>query len=78
MSPPESAAAHQDDLSGRSLGGYRLLRRLGGGAMGDVYLAEQQSLGRQVAVKVLRGDASRHTGAVERFSQEARAAAAID
>ena len=45
--------------------------------MGDVYLAEQQSLGRQVAVKVLRGDPSRHPGAVERFSQEARAAAAL-
>ena len=77
MSQPESAAAYPDDLSGRSLGGYRLLRRLGGGAMGNVYLAEQQSLGRQVAVKVLRGDASRHPGAVERFSQEARAAAAL-
>ncbi len=77
MSQPESAAAHQDDLSGRNLGGYRILRRLGGGAMGNVYLAEQQSLGRQVAVKVLRSDASRHPGAVERFSQEARAAAAL-
>jgi eukaryotic-like serine/threonine-protein kinase len=77
MSQPESATAHQDDLSGRSLGGYRIVRRLGGGAMGNVYLAEQQSLGRQVAVKVLRGDASRHPGAVERFAQEARAAAAL-
>jgi serine/threonine protein kinase len=73
----ESDATHPDDLSGRSLGGYRLLRRLGRGAMGDVYLAEQQSLERQVAVKVLRSDAARHPGAVERFSQEARAAAAL-
>ena len=77
MSQPETAAHDQDDLSGRTLGGYRLLHRLGGGAMGNVYLAEQQSLGRQVAVKVLRSDASRHPGAVERFSQEARAAAAL-
>ena len=77
MSQTESAATHPDDLSGRSLGGYRLLRRLGCGAMGDIYLAEQQSLGRRVAVKVLRGDASRHPGAVERFSQEARAAASL-
>ena len=45
--------------------------------MGDVYLAEQQSLGRQVAVKVLRGDRALHPGAVARFSQEARAAAAL-
>ena len=77
MSQPDPAAAHHDNLSGRSLGGYRLLRRLGRGAMGDVYLAEQQSLGRQVAVKVLRGDRTLHPGAVERFSQEARAAAAL-
>jgi len=77
MSQPDPAAAHHDNLSGQSLGGYRLLRRLGRGAMGDVYLAEQQSLGRQVAVKVLRGDRSLHPGAVERFSQEARAAAAL-
>ena len=73
----EPAVAHQDDLSGRSLGGYRLLRRLGSGAMADVYLAEQQSLGRQVAVKVLRRETMQHPAAVERFSQEARAAAAL-
>ncbi len=73
----QRADTHDVDLSGRNLGGYRLLRQLGSGAMGDVYLAEQQSLERQVAVKVLRGDASRHPGAVERFSQEARAAAAL-
>ena len=77
MTQPDPTAAHHDNLSGRSLGGYRLLRRLGRGAMGDVYLAEQQSLGRQVAVKVLRSDRALHPGAVERFSQEARAAAAL-
>ncbi|NDC64470.1 MAG: serine/threonine protein kinase [Planctomycetia bacterium] len=66
-----------DDLSGRDLGGYRLLRRLGSGAMADVYLAEQRSLGRQVAVKVLRPETTRHPSAVERFAQEARAAAAL-
>ncbi len=45
--------------------------------MADVYLAEQQSQGRQVAVKVLRRETMRHPAAVERFSQEARAAAAL-
>jgi serine/threonine-protein kinase len=45
--------------------------------MADVYLAEQLSLGRNVAVKVLRADTLRHRGAVERFEQEARAAAAL-
>jgi serine/threonine-protein kinase len=45
--------------------------------MADVYLAEQTSLGRQVAVKVLRAGTTRHPAAVERFEQEARAAAAL-
>jgi len=43
--------------------------------MADVYLAEQESLSRQVAVKVLRAETERHPGAVDRFMQEARAAA---
>jgi len=45
--------------------------------MADVYLAEQTSLGRSVAVKVLRPETMRHPGAVERFEQEARAAASL-
>lgn len=72
-----SAGAAAADLSGRTLGGYQLARRLGSGAMADVYLAEQTSLGRNVAVKVLRADTLRHPAAVERFEQEARAAAAL-
>jgi serine/threonine-protein kinase len=70
-------AGMEDDLSGRTLGGYRLVRRLGSGGMGDVYLGEQLSLGRPVAVKVLRAETARHRDAVERFGQEARAAAAL-
>jgi serine/threonine protein kinase len=45
--------------------------------MADVYLAEQTSLGRRVAVKVLRPETLRHPGAVDRFEREARAAAAL-
>ena len=67
----------EGDLSGRRLGGYRLVRRLGSGAMADVYLAEQESLARQVAVKVLRPETLRQATAVQRFAQEARAAAAL-
>jgi serine/threonine-protein kinase len=70
-------AGTENDLSDRTLGGYRLLRRLGSGGMGDVYLAEQLSLGRPVAVKVLRAETARQPAAVERFGQEARAAAAL-
>ena len=65
------------DLSGRTLGGYRLLHKLGSGGMADVYLAEQFSLNRRVAVKALRAATLMHPEAVDRFSQEARAAAAL-
>ncbi|MEI6241247.1 MAG: serine/threonine-protein kinase, partial [Planctomycetia bacterium] len=72
-----TSASGDGDLSGRRLGGYRLVRRLGSGAMADVYLAEQESLARQVAVKVLRPDTVRQATAVQRFAQEARAAAGL-
>ncbi|MBN2217594.1 MAG: serine/threonine protein kinase [Pirellulales bacterium] len=65
------------DLSGRQLGDYRLLRRLGRGAMAVVYLAEQCSLNRQVAFKVLRGDLVDDETYVRRFEREAKAAAAL-
>lgn len=65
------------DLSGRMLKDYRLLRHLGSGAMADVYLAEQQSLSRHVAVKVLRPEKALNQTAVKRFDQEARAAASL-
>jgi serine/threonine protein kinase/WD40 repeat protein len=60
----------------QQLGDYRLLREIGRGGMGVVYEAEQASLGRRVALKVLtgaRGDAR----ALERFRREARAAAQL-
>ncbi|MCC6491956.1 MAG: serine/threonine protein kinase [Pirellulales bacterium] len=65
------------DLTGRDLGGYRVLRRLGAGGMAVVYLAEQRSLGRQVALKVLQRALARDGNYVQRFQHEARAAAAL-
>ncbi|NBS27037.1 MAG: hypothetical protein EBS81_12160, partial [Gammaproteobacteria bacterium] len=74
----QSATTSLDhDLSGRTLGGYRLLRRLGSGGMADVYVAEQTSLQRWVAIKVLRSATLAHPEALDRFAQEARAAAAL-
>ncbi len=65
------------DLSGRQLGDYRLLRRLGRGAMAEVYLAEQGSLNRQVAVKVLKRELARDQTYIQRFQREAQAAASL-
>jgi predicted Ser/Thr protein kinase len=51
---------------------YQIVRELGRGGMGVVYLARQQSLGREVAVKVLRPGESTYHGLVRRFMGEAR------
>ena len=76
---PESARTSDvdGDLSGRTLGDFRLLRRLGRGAMAEVYLAEQQKLRRQVALKVLKSGLSGDATYVARFQNEAMAAAAL-
>jgi serine/threonine-protein kinase len=65
------------DLSGRTLGDYRVLRRLGAGGMGQVYLAEQVSLKRRVALKILKADLSADPVALQRFKREAEAVARI-
>ncbi len=74
--PPLPAA--EADLPFEMLGDYRLLRRLGEGGMGVVYMAEQASLGRLVALKVLRPELSGSPTAAARFAREARAAARLN
>lgn len=56
---------------------YRILRVLGEGGMGMVYEAEQQFLGRTVAVKTLHGMFARKPEIVARFQNEALAAAKV-
>jgi serine/threonine-protein kinase len=58
-------------------GRYRILSRLGSGGMADVFLAEDQQLGRKVALKLLHGRFSEDPGFVERFRREAQAAAGL-
>jgi eukaryotic-like serine/threonine-protein kinase len=58
-------------------GRYRVISRLGSGGMADVYLAEDQLLGRQMAVKVLHHHFSEDQEFVERFRREASSAAAL-
>jgi len=56
---------------------YRIDRVLGAGAMGVVYAATHEALGKQVALKTLRSDISGDTDLMARFRQEARSASAI-
>jgi eukaryotic-like serine/threonine-protein kinase len=58
-------------------GRYRVISRLGSGGMADVYLAQDQLLGRQVAVKVLHHHFAEDHEFVERFRREASSAAAL-
>jgi serine/threonine-protein kinase len=60
------------------LGEFRLLRRLGGGGMAEVWLAEQTSLRRQVAIKVMRPDIQADELCRKRFEQEALATAGLN
>ena len=64
-------------MEGTVIGQYRVLRKLGEGGMGAVYLAEHSLLGRRAAVKVLQPELSQKQDIVNRFFNEARAATSI-
>jgi len=74
----EQSTASGDDLSGRTLGEFRLIRRLGKGGMANVYLAEQTALSRHVAIKVMKRSLVTDSTYLERFKTEAMAAANLN
>lgn len=69
-------------LAGKSkgfyLGAYKLLRPLGKGGMGMVYLGEHHVMKRQMALKVLPPEALKDARRIDRFKEEARASAQLD
>jgi serine/threonine protein kinase/tetratricopeptide (TPR) repeat protein len=75
LSVPEPAA--NNDVVPRQVGEYRIVREIGRGGMGVVYEAEQEALGRRVAIKVLPGSVLANALSRKRFRREAQAAARL-
>ena len=74
----EYTSPEPEDLSGRVLSGrYRLLGKLGTGGMATVYRAEQVTIGKQFAIKVMHAAQVQQPEAAERFLREARAVSKI-
>lgn len=65
------------ELTGKTIGGYHVIRRLGRGGMAEVYLARQESLKRNVALKVLKPELAKDSSYIERFEREAQSAAKL-
>jgi eukaryotic-like serine/threonine-protein kinase len=64
--------------TGTALGHYTIVRKLGSGGMGDVFLAEDSRLARRVALKVVRPEVAADPARRARFESEARAVAALN
>jgi Tol biopolymer transport system component len=65
-------------LTGQTVAHYKILHKIGSGGMGDVYLAEDITLDRQVALKVLPTELANDTERRARFTREAKALAALN
>lgn len=72
------AAGKTEEPMPERMGNFRIIRKLGQGGMGAVYLAHQENLDRQVALKVMAPAVAQRPGFVERFYREARAMAKLD
>ncbi len=75
---PATGTAEPFDLTGKTLGEFQILRRIGKGGMAEVYLADQTTLQRQVAIKVLRPEFLADATYVKRFRHEATAAGGLN
>src|SRR5262249_11019878 len=76
--PAPEAVAPGAPFELRQLGDYRILRRLGEGGMGSVYLGYHEAVGRHVAIKVLPDHLASNQAYVERFYREAKSGALLD
>jgi serine/threonine protein kinase/Tol biopolymer transport system component len=71
------SSEHAESLAGQVLGSYSIIRRIGRGGMGEVYLAHDERLSRRVAIKLLPKTLVEDKERARRFKHEARATSAI-
>lgn len=72
------AAQREVSIVGKRFGAYQVISVLGVGGMGEVYLAKDERLGRQLALKILPSHFVTDKARVERFAREARAVSALN
>ena len=65
-------------MIGKTISHYKILEKLGAGGMGEVFLADDLSLERKVAIKILPQNLTKNETNIERFRREAKAAAALN
>ncbi len=63
---------------GKCFGHYEIVKMIGVGGMGEVYLAQDKKLNRPVAIKILNDKFAKHESNLQRFTQEAKAASALN
>ena len=68
----------KDLILGRTIGHYKIISRVGAGGMGEVYLAKDTRLDRQVALKILASGLAADRQRMQRFVQEAKTASALN
>ena len=78
LSSQAKASTPSESIIGHKIGNYEILSLLGAGGMGEVYLARDARLDRQIALKILPAQFTQDPAQVERFEREARAASALN
>ena len=76
--PRKSKKRPASEIQNRQLGDFRITEAIGEGSMGEVFLAEQATLGRKVALKLLPKEFASNETLLERFLREAKSLAALD
>ena len=77
QSEPKIAESSGQELIGRVVGKYEIVRLIGGGGMGRVYEGLNKAIGKRVALKFIEKDAATHD-AIARFQREAQAASTVE